>query len=534
MTMRHLLVLAALCGGLSSQSNQVPGTDAALATTDALGMYGRTGTLNGLACGVTVCNVGTVLIHWKAVMDPRHPVYAPIVCRETNGRFLQISDRSWVKHGFASINGSACNTCNTSDGTVLGPNCSDTYDAGLNADRYWLGPPEEIDPWLGAWSPVGSYFDRGDPDVGAPRNTDGVRSFSSSMAGALPPTAHRIRVDDADLAVPGSSFWYGQYIVITGEPEGRRDNNAVARQVTPSFVSNAWRFTDVGGDRQGPMLRNWQGATVTSAANGVDNGRFYVGVKVTGPNAQGQWHYEYALHNRDNSRGGASFRIAKCPSVVVSNLGFHDIDRLPATDWTVNVSSTEIAFFAPPSNPQEWNTIYSFWFDADAGPGAGNAQVDQARPGPGAATITIPTDVPGPAYMQILGAGCGVPSATLTPYGTPPRATIPNVTFGLFLNDTPLAASGVMLVSLGTANVPLGNGCTLLLDPATTYTLASFSTTSWGFAIVPAPVPNDPNLEGVSVAFQGILFVPGGPLFGVGSLSAGLLVHIGNSGGVCR
>lgn len=533
MSIRTLVCAALLGGALYSQSNQLPGTDAALATTDSLASFGRSGSENGLACGVTVCNVGTVDIHWKAAMDARHPVYAPILCRETNGRFLQISDWSWVKHGFSSINANACNTCNTTDSTILGPNCSDTYGAGLNANRYYLGPPSEIDPWLATWSPVGSYFDRGDPDVGLPRNRDGQRSLTNSMANALPPTAHLIRVDDADLAVPGSRFWYGQYIVINGEPEANRANNAVVREVRPVASGGGWSFTDLSGDRQGNLLLNWQGASVSSAANGNDDGRFYVGVKVTGPNAQGIWHYEYAVHNRDSARGGASFRINKCPSVTITNAGSHDIDRNPATDWTVSVSANEVAFFATPSQAQEWNTVHSFWFDANGGPSTGTAQIDLARPGPGALTLSMSTEVPGPSFMHDLGAGCGSPLPILAAYGTPARPTIPNPSFGIYLSNAPGSVPGVLLASFATGHLALGNGCALFLDPGSTFTVASFTTLSWGIALVPTPIPSQPSLDGTALSFQGVFLVPGGPLFGAGSMSGGVEFILGSSS-VCR
>ncbi|MFO1054441.1 MAG: hypothetical protein U1F36_19645 [Planctomycetota bacterium] len=528
MNPRSLLPLALLAGALAAQSNQIPGTDAALATTDGLAQYGHVGTTAGLACGVTVCNVGSVFIHWKAAMDARHPCYAPILCREVNGRFEQISGRSWLKHGFSSINASVCNTCNTSDSTILGVGCSDTYGSGLNANRYWLGPPEEIDPWLGAWTPTGSYFDRGDPDVGAPRNNDGLRSLTQSMADALSPIAHRVQVDDADLAAPGASFWYGMYIVINGEPGTNRDNNAVARKVQPTGAPGSWGFNDLSGDHQGPLLSNWPGATYTSVGNGQDDGSFYVGVKVTGPNTSGLWHYAYAVHNRDNVRGGGSFRLAKCPSVTVSNLSFHDIDHNALTDWTSSVTSTEIAWVAPQGNPIEWNTIYSFSFDADAGPIQGSASIDEARAGAGAATLSVQIDTPGFAYNQTLGQGCGNPLPLLSSYGSPNRALIPNQSFGMFVSQAPALSSGVLLASLGTANLAVGNGCTLFLDTATSFTIAPFGTVSLGFALLPTPVPNDPNLEGAQLTFQSAILQNGGPLFGVGTLTNGLLITIGN------
>ncbi len=144
------LVLAAIAPALAAQPNAVPGKDASLFVTDGLNQAGRMGTYpngrNGLSIGVRICNSGNVNIDWRAPMNPLHPFYSFIVCRESGGRFVQISDRSYVKHGFLSINGNGCGTCRETRGTILGPNCSDTYSSGLNADRFYLGPPDEIDP----------------------------------------------------------------------------------------------------------------------------------------------------------------------------------------------------------------------------------------------------------------------------------------------------------------------------------------------------------------------------------------------------
>ncbi|MGE3879943.1 MAG: hypothetical protein AB7I19_12840 [Planctomycetota bacterium] len=531
----HFAAIAALASFVNGQSNQIPGTDAALAITDGIANYGREGSINGLAFGVTVCNVGTVDIDWKAPMDPRHPVYAPILCREIDGRFEQVSGWSWLKHGFSSINANACATCNTTDSRLLGPNCSDTYGSGLNADRFWLGPPEEINPWTGVWNPVGSYFDRGDPDVGAPRNIDGARSLSRTMSDNLPPTAHRVQVDDADLGASGARYYYGFYIVILGEPEAVRGNNTVMREVRVTGQAPGWSFNDVSAPRQGPLLSNWSGASVSSVNDGQDDGRFYLGVKVTGPNAQGLWRYSYALHNRDNTRGAAALRIAKCPNVTVSNLSFHDIDRNPQTDWTAQVTSTEISFLATPNNAVEWNSVYSFSFDANAGPITGNAQIDHARPGPGAMTLALSTQTPGYNFIEPIGAGCGHGDPSLTSYGSPNRPTIPNPSFGMLVQNGPFRAPGVLLAAPASANINLGNQCTLYLDSNSTFTVATFTTATLGNWAIPTPVPSDPALEGLDLWFQSAMLQSGGPLLGVGVLTNGVHIVIGNGGaGGCR
>jgi hypothetical protein len=410
----------------TAQSNTVPGLDAALVNCFSLTQRGRSGGVVAVSSGVDICNFGTVDIDWFAPMNANHPMYSQMVCREIDGRFEQISDWSYVKHGFASINGNICGSCSTFNGSILGPNCSDTYGSSLNASRTYLGPPAEIDPWLGIWNPVGSHFDQGFPPVSGPSAMDGSRSSIN------PPNDlfARVNIQESDLGVAGADYYYGLYVVVKTEAGGaNRDNNFVNRQFVPSFngTSGTWSFSDASASVTQPMLANWSGANVTTGGNGNDDGQFYVGVKVTGPDpVTGLYHYEYALHNRDNSRAAASFRLPKDPSATISNVYFGDIDQNAGNDWTVSITSNEIAFLASGSNALEWNTIYNFAFDADFAPVFTGAQVDQARPGPGLNTLTIPTDAPGgmplppQADVNILGQGCPLPSAFYESFGGVP------------------------------------------------------------------------------------------------------------------
>jgi hypothetical protein len=111
----------------------------------------------------------------------------------------QISDRSYCKHAFTSASTSgACGPCNGIGGNMMGVTCSDTYSAGNNASRGNLGPADEIDPWLGTWNHIGSYFDQGDPNVGAPGNNDGNQSPINVGSDDV---KNRVTVKEADLQV---------------------------------------------------------------------------------------------------------------------------------------------------------------------------------------------------------------------------------------------------------------------------------------------------------------------------------------------
>lgn len=531
-----LPLLAVVLPSLAAQSNGVAGLDAKLISLNTLRAQGRLGAFpngrNGLTAGVQICNVGTVPIDWLPAMNPRHPFYTFMLCRQNSGRFEQISDHSYVKHAFFPTNSNGCGICTFGSSSQLGPNCSDTYSSSLNANRYYLGPPEEIDPFLAAWNPVGSHFDRGEPDVGPPQNMDGIRSLTQAMANALDPVTHRIEVDDADLAIPDAKYVYGAYVVVVGEFESVRTDNMITRVTRPTWSGSSWTFTDQGGASNGSILQHWTGATVTSASNGSDDGRFYVGVLVTGPDANGRWHYEYAVHNRDNSRGGASFRVSTCPSARVLNAVARDIDKDPSNDWGAAVGGGEIAFVAGPGNALEWNSVYNFSFDCDAAPVSGSVIIDQARPGAGAASVVVNTTVPGTVYNPYLGDGCGAPAQSLYPAGSPPIATIPNATFGLRIEN--LQPGGVTTMFLGatSSNLNLGSGCTLFVN-SPILVVGPLVADPSGVANLAVPIPADVAFEGIELFFQGIESFAGGPLFGALNLTNGLGVRIGNNTSSC-
>lgn len=149
--MRFLLVLAAGLAAATAtasptlaQSNLIGGLNVELGFLDGLNDVGHEGTfpngVAGFAMSTTSCNNGTVESEWEAAMDPDHPFIAFQMARESGGRLVQISDHSWVKHGFFALSNNQCGYgCSSTDGTALGVGCSDTYGIGNNGDRFWLG-----------------------------------------------------------------------------------------------------------------------------------------------------------------------------------------------------------------------------------------------------------------------------------------------------------------------------------------------------------------------------------------------------------
>ncbi|MSR63350.1 MAG: hypothetical protein EXS08_12985 [Planctomycetes bacterium] len=530
-----LLLPAFLCASVSfAQANKDDAIDLSLASITDITALGRTGTfpsgMNGVAFETTCCNEGTKQINWHAAMQSDHPYIVFIVARELNGRFEQISDWSYVKHGFFALSNSLCSTCSPTDGSMLGLGCSDTYGTGNNGDNYWLGPPEEIDPWLGQWNPVCSHFDRGEPDVGPPNNCNGVRSLTGTMAGNLGPVGHRIHIKDADLNVAGATLWFQGMYVIETEGDRVRNDNMASRKFTAAWNGTRWNLNETGAQTFGSVLSRWSGASVNSAANGVDDGRLYVAVKVTGP-VDGFYHYEYAVQNRDNSRGVNAFRIPMCSGARVQNLAFGDNDDDAGNDWSASVAGGEIAW-STGTNALKWNSIYNFSFNSDAAPVSTQLALDEAAPGPGLPTVLVTSSAPAGLFNMFLGAGCAndVPP-TLFASGSPARAALGNASFAIESTGNDGLQPNVLKYSLTLGSHTLG-ACTLYLGPTPggSFVASSVRSDVNGRAVHAAPVPNDLALEGVIVSMQAVGRDPGnGTLFGNFEMSDGLEVRIGSA-----
>jgi hypothetical protein len=407
----------ASAAGLCAQSNVVAGLDGRISLIDDLYYWGRRGAAYpngevGISMLNEMCNPGTVNIPWQVAMSSNHPKFGFLLVRLSGGRLEQINDWSYCKHAFTSTNyDGPCGTCvQPGTGQLMGVHCADTYGSGNNGDRYWLGPPSEINPWLGTWAVVGSYFDRGDPQVAGAAATDGVRSLNNTMISAFDAVKNRMTVREQDLITPGASYFYGIHLIHEGEAVANRGDNLASRGTTPAWSGGNWSFpNNAAGMTHGSILSRWPGAEVNVGQNGNDDGRFFVGCVVTSLGG-GQFHYEYAVYNCDNNRGGATFRVPIDATATATNFTFGDIDQNPLNEWTSARVGNEIVFTAPANNPLNWNTIYNFGFDANFAPGSSGAIIDEARVGPGALTVTVQTKAPaGSTFAQwtAVGSGCG-------------------------------------------------------------------------------------------------------------------------------
>ncbi|MBM3972888.1 MAG: hypothetical protein FJ301_02160 [Planctomycetes bacterium] len=527
-TMRnHILVTAAAlsCAPLSAQANVIPGLDGSLTNNASPTYFGRRGAAHpngeiGMSYSYTMCNPGIVPIQWTAPMNPNHPMFAMMVVRESNGRFEQITNdaTTYVKHAFGAANtASTCGgTCQTT-GTGLRVNCTDTYGATTNANRNYLAPASEIDPWTGVWAPVGSYFDRGEPDVGPPANQDGVRSLSGTApAFAADLVKNRVTLREQDLLAAGRK-WMCCHIVVAGEDGNLHLNNTGHREIVPTWNGTTWTFANPAVFQPGTVLSKWADATLNHARNGGDDGHFYVAAKVAqvGPTT---WRYEYAVHNLDNNRGAATLRIPCNPATSVTNVSFRDPNDDPLDQWIVSRVGAELVFTAPATNPLNWNNIYNFGFDADVAPVTGAVALDQARIGPGALAVVVASPVPrGLVSVSTIGAGCGAPAPVLYANGLP---LIPNAAFGFTVQGAG-GAPVVVFASLGADNAAVAPGCFRYVD-AGFVMHGAYVANAGGQTVAPFAIPNALALDGTAVTWQAAQIVAAGPLLGFLALTNGV------------
>ncbi len=529
MHIRYLIAAASvLAGHAAAQSNTVAGLDGKLYAISSPTVWGRRGAAFpngefGFSASNTMCNPGTLTIPWFAVPQNNHPKFGFMVTRLLNDRMVQISDRSYCKHAFTSLNtnNGVCLPCtNPGTGSVMGIGCSDVYAAGNNGDRNYLGPPDEIDPWLGTWNMVGSYFDRGDPQVAAPNNTDGIRSTVSTAGDVV---KNRVTIKESDI-IAGSVYHYQIHLLHEGESVLVRNDNLLCRQVNYNWSGTAWSAVNAATAVTGSVLNQWTGASVSLGGNGTDDGRMAVAIKVTGP-TNGKWHYEYAVHNIDNSRGGASFRVPVCTNARISNIGFRDIDSDALNQWTGARVGGELVFSAPGNNPLNWNSLFNFWFDSDAAPVAGNVTFDEARIGAGALSFNVASQVPGLVPSVYFGAGCGSPALTLEGNGL---ASVPAPSFALQAR-TAAATPVFLFLSPTAAGITLGSGCTQYVDNLGLESVGFVLTDGTGLGNYALPIPAG-MLPG-EVTFQAASFVPaGGAFLSDFNLSNGLTVRAGLTG----
>ena len=337
-----LLVLAAFPAALRAQGQQTSGPDVTIIYIGDTQNYGVSGGIRGYSIGTTSCNIGTTPVNWCdnnggcsngtiTLSAAQHPVIAQNMYRMLDGRFEQIG-MSWLKHGFLSTNStdSSClvghPSCSSPPlgSNQLGVGCTDTYGSGLNGSRP-LGMRSEVNP------------------------TSGVFPFPETQVNPTLLYEQRIKVPEAELALPGASYWVeGQYIADNDAVAGNGLNNASYRPVTvsPSTFNLSFAGSIV---REKTAIQAWKAADVAVEIFNDDFctapvERFEVARKVTVVDGD-TWHYEYTVRNMNSDHAAQKFSVDFPDGTPIGNVGFRDIDShsgepYSTIDWTSAVDGT--------------------------------------------------------------------------------------------------------------------------------------------------------------------------------------------------
>ena len=385
----------------------------------------------GLALGTDACNKGIENVAWIALPSNNHPFIPQNLYRMSGGadntqQFEQIG-QSWGKHAFAAASSNTCNFgCNGVGGDHLGSGCSDAYGAGLNGLQTQIGSRAWVNPFTG--------FFAQNPD---PNDHSGhIHDV----------TSHRMLVDVNDLNTslnPGATYFAEANYIVPDEgiwcqshpTECNMYNNASYKQYNVIGTNQPFTFTDAGPThREQPAIMAWTGAIVNEGEPDPGNdGIFFVGYKVTGPNA-GVYHYEYAVYNQNLDRAIQSFEVVYplFPPIVLNNVGFHAPPQHPgwANDgtqnnqgyssdpWTFTTSFTSATWncetFAqnPNANAIRFGTLYNFRFDSTAPPAETTANIGFFKTG---SPISVTVQAP----AQTDATPTPTPTPTVTPTATP-------------------------------------------------------------------------------------------------------------------
>ncbi|MCP3982706.1 MAG: hypothetical protein GY716_25730 [bacterium] len=407
MALLVLLVAGTTMAGTGGPANECdePGEepDIIVGSISDANSYGSVGDIAGFSIGTVSCNIGTCWAEWLSG-TPYHPVIGQNMFRLKDGRFEQIG-QSWLKHGFATLNGGLCGSCVASDGQHLGVNCSDPYGAGLNGSQSSLGPRFEVNP------------------------SDGSHAHPYTFQGQTGDSIYKrlqVHHDDLDPTMNAGAQYYveAQYVTEDDAAAGNNHNNSGFRSATVFPSGGSYNLTLFGTtSQQTAAVQGWDAIdndVYLSEIVLTNDGQIWVASRAYDLGG-GQWHYEYAVQNVTSDRAVGSFSVPLPAGTIVSNVGFHDVDYhsgepYDGTDWDMDYSGTSITWSTEDhadnadANAIRWGTMYNFRFQADIGPSVNRATLGMFKPGfPNTTDARAMT--PNPAGSGSGGAG-EVPDGT--------------------------------------------------------------------------------------------------------------------------
>jgi hypothetical protein len=398
--------------GTPSQCAISTGPDVIVGDMPSISNYTGALGLDALSIGTTSCNVGTVGLNWVASTN-QHPVIGGNLYRfkivNGAGRFEQIG-QSWLKHGFAAVNGTlCCPTCQGGGGSQLGVGCSDPYGPGLNGNQSSLGPRWQVNAATGVFT----Y-----PPANPGWSGTTARRCEFSTTDAEPTTGSTTRF-----------FCETQYVTPDDAAAGNQNNNASRREMTcTGGLGFDASFALIGSTvRQESAIEAWPlcEAGVTLSEVQVD-GKFLIGSKATDLGG-GIWHYEYAVYNMNSDRSGGAFAVPVPIGANITNIEFHDVTyrngdgpgnvNFSGTDWTSTTAFGSIVWTTEPqaqnasANAVRWGSTYNFRFDANAAPVNGDVTLGLWKVGT-PDSVTAAAQVPGAgntSFAFCFGDGNGTP-----------------------------------------------------------------------------------------------------------------------------
>ncbi len=369
-----------------------PGPDVIVGSLPGISNYTSEGGIEALAIGTTSCNLGDAELSWISGNN-QHPVIGQSLYRLTNmpdgsSRFEHIG-QSWLKHGFAALQGAVCcdNCISSGTGSRLGVGCSDPYSSSLNGSQGNLGPKWEVNAHTGAF--VYPYTD-------------------SSGSGSIYKRV-QVAISDIDPAQNGGDAYFGEghYIAPDDATAGNGNNNASYRPISITGSGAAWTFSVTGTtQREQAGIRAWQDTdpSVVEVDVQIPNEGLIIVASDATDLGGGIYHYEYAVHNINSDRSVGSFTVPVPAGATVSNIGFHDVDYhsgepFDGTDWpgahdaglnVVTWATTDYATNAN-ANALRWGTLYSFRFDVDVAPSSSQVTLGLFKPGSPTSVTTVTT-----------------------------------------------------------------------------------------------------------------------------------------------
>ena len=414
------------------------------------------GTIDAIALGTTSCNMGSQILNWLANSND-HPVIRQNVYRyslvDGASRFEQIGF-SWLKHGFASLQGDVCCSCTgNGDGQHLGVGCSDPYDSGLNGSQSGLGPNWQVNAHTGVFT----Y-----PPAGGTGGSGNVY--------------RRCQMLLTDMTPGGGRRFFGecQYVTKDDAAAGNQDNNASWRELSVSGTSSNYSMALTGITHRGdPAIRVWADLDTGVALEDIsipNDGLVVLGSRATQLTTN-SWRYEYSVYNMNADRNIGSVSVPVDSSVTVTNVGFHGVTyrdgdgpgniNVSSTPWDDTLTGSALTWATETetqnsrANAIRWGTMYTFRFDADTAPQNGTITLGVWKAGsPSSVTGTgaVPSAGDGIAAFCFPDVG-GVRSC---PCGNP--ATAGDLGCDNFINTTTVSGTGgAKLDSTGTPNASVSN-----------------------------------------------------------------------------